>query len=67
MSKKTTPIKAIRLKCLDCMCGSAIEVKLCPSEDCTLWGFRMGRNPLRRGIVGKSIETQKKHDSTTDK
>ena len=26
-----TPIKAIRAKCLDCCCGSAKEVELCPS------------------------------------
>ena len=40
-----TPIKAIRLKCLDCCCGSAHEVKLCPCTDCSLYRFRMGHNP----------------------
>lgn len=44
-----TPVKAIRLKCLECCCDSAYEVKLCPSEDCPLWPFRMGHNPnIRR-------------------
>ena len=44
--KHVTPLKAIRLKCLDCMGGSANEVSLCPCEgSCPLWAFRLGRNP----------------------
>lgn len=35
--------KAIRLKCLDCCCGQAAEVRKCPAVDCPLWRFRMGR------------------------
>jgi len=38
--------KAIRLKCLDCCCGSAMEVRLCESRKCPLWRFRMGREVL---------------------
>ena len=34
--------KAIRLKCLDCCCGSAYEVRLCPARQCPLWRFRLG-------------------------
>lgn len=40
-----TPIKAIRAKCLDCMCGSANEGRLCPATDCSLYPFRFGKNP----------------------
>lgn len=43
--RKMTPLRAIRLKCIDCMCGSMNEVALCPSEDCTLYPFRFGKNP----------------------
>ena len=43
----TSPIKAIRAKCLDCCCGQRDEVKLCPAKDCPLWPFRMGKNPNR--------------------
>ena len=39
--------QAIRAKCLDCCCGSAKEVKLCPMEDCPLYLFRLGHNPNR--------------------
>ena len=44
--KRISPLKAIRLKCLDCSCGSFNEVKLCPVEKCPLYPFREGRNPF---------------------
>lgn len=44
----TSPLKAIRKKCLDCCCGQRLEVDLCPSTDCTLWPFRRGKNPYRK-------------------
>lgn len=44
--KKITPMKAIRLKCLDCCCGSAHEVKLCAATQCPLYPFREGHNPF---------------------
>ncbi len=47
-----TPIKAIRAKCLDCMCDSAQEVRLCPCQDCPLYPYRMGHNPNRKGMGG---------------
>lgn len=36
-------VKAIRLECLACCRGSAHEVRACPSSDCPLWRFRLGR------------------------
>lgn len=44
----TSPLKAIRIKCLDCCCGQSNEVKLCPTEDCALWPYRFGKNPYRK-------------------
>ena len=44
---ETNPVKVIRLKCLDCCCGSVEEVKLCPCQDCPLYPFRFGKNPYR--------------------
>ena len=40
-----TPIKTIRLKCLDCCCGSTKEVRLCPSLDCPNWPYRLRKRP----------------------
>lgn len=45
MTETKTPLKAIRAKCLDCMCGSAHEVRLCPSADCALHQYRLGHRP----------------------
>lgn len=52
--KRISPLKAIRLKCLDCSCGSSNEVKLCPVEKCPLYPFRLGKNPNREGIGNKN-------------
>lgn len=43
----TSPVKAIRHKCLDCSCGSSNEVKACAIEHCPLYPFRFGKNPYR--------------------
>ncbi|MDO4982162.1 MAG: hypothetical protein Q4E35_01235 [Eubacteriales bacterium] len=45
MTAKTSPLKAIKAKCLDCMGGHKKEVKLCPSVECPLWNFRNGHKP----------------------
>ena len=44
----TSPIKAIRAKCLDCCCGSFLEVKECTALRCPLYPFRFGKNPYRQ-------------------
>lgn len=43
--KRMSALKAIRLKCLDCCCGSSNEVKLCTVPRCHLYPFREGHNP----------------------
>jgi len=43
----TSPLKAIRTKCLDCCNNSRKEVKLCPCDDCALWPFRFGTQPKK--------------------
>jgi len=42
------PIKAIRLKCLDCSGDSPKEVTECTLEKCPLHPFRAGKNPFRK-------------------
>ena len=46
MLKILRPLKAIRIKCLDCSAGQPKEVRLCPSHDCALWPYRMGKRPV---------------------
>ena len=48
MEYKTNPVKAIREKCLDCCCGSSLEVKLCDITSCPIYPFRFGKNPFRQ-------------------
>ena len=50
-----TPIKSIRLKCLECA-GRPKDVRNCSVEDCSLYIFRMGTNPNRAGI-GKNTHS----------
>lgn len=45
MSKKITPMRAIRKKCLECTNGQASEVKYCLIKDCPLFAYRMGHRP----------------------
>ena len=40
-------IAALRARCLDCMGGSADEVRKCVAMTCPSWPFRMGKNPWR--------------------
>lgn len=51
-----TPMKAIRAKCLDCMCGSAHEVRLCPVTKCPLYVYRFGKRPKVGKDTGKELE-----------
>ena len=42
-----TPVKAIRVFCLDCCCGSRTDVRMCTRLNCSLYPFRMGRRPSK--------------------
>lgn len=62
-----SPLKAIRLKCLDCSCGSSNEVKLCKADKCPLYPYRFGKNPNRQGIGNKSaVLPTRKPNSTIE-
>jgi len=55
--EKMTPGKAMRAYCLDCCAGSRKEIKLCPSTDCSLYPFRLGKNPyLSRPVNNEQRE-----------
>jgi len=43
-----TLIRIVRLKCLECVCGSTKDVRLCTVSSCYLWPYRLGRMPLRK-------------------
>ena len=58
MKKITSPIKAIRAKCIECSNENYAEIKECPITDCHLYPFRFGKNPYRTKRV--LTEEQKK-------
>lgn len=68
----TTPLKAIREKCLDCMCGAATEVRQCPITDCSLYPFRFGKKPYKqrreytpeeRAAIGQRLKAARELDT----
>ena len=46
-----SPLKAIRLNCLDCAGFSSDEVKKCVIPNCSLYPFRFGKNPGIKRIM----------------
>lgn len=50
---RVSPLRALRLKCLDCCNGAAREVRLCTAVGCPSWPFRMGKSPWRRALTDK--------------
>lgn len=43
----TSPLKAIKAKCMDCVCDDREEMVHCQVTDCALFPFRFGKNPYR--------------------
>ena len=54
--KRVTRAKAIRLKCLDCCCGSPGEVRNCTATKCPLFPYRMGKED--KGIYEDGVDTE---------
>lgn len=52
------PLRAIRVKCIWCMGGSADLVRSCSSVNCFLWSFRMGTNPFYGRIKDSTGEEE---------
>ena len=51
-----TPMKAIRMKCLQCCCNSSNEVKGCTVTGCGLYPYRFGHRPTKSATFSE-IET----------
>jgi hypothetical protein len=68
----TSPLAAIRAKCLDCTNGSFKAVKFCTldgvnSTRCALWPFRFGRRPatVRKGPLARFLDPAAMPDAQT--
>lgn len=51
----TSPIKAMRKRCLWCMNQSAASVEDCAEKDCPSWGYRFGMSPGKAKSLGKNV------------
>ena len=49
--ERMSPLKALRLRCVDCCAGSTYEVRRCTAVECPSWPFRLGRSPWREKKV----------------
>ena len=47
----TSPLRAIRAKCIDCCCGQISEVRNCPCTSCPLHSYRMGKSNRTRTMT----------------
>lgn len=56
--KLLTPLRAIRVKCLDCSGGSSHEVQACTVVACALYPYRFGKRPA---TVAKHQTTKRKN------
>ena len=61
---RVSPLRALRLKCLDCCNDFAQEVRFCTAVDCPNWPFRMGKNPWRAPL---SAEAQAQRAATMNR
>ena len=52
--ENNTPMRAIRLKCLDCVNGQLYEINKCHIEKCPLWRYRTGHRPKKGDLRGLS-------------
>jgi hypothetical protein len=73
--KSKSPVKAIRLFCLECMgwdrrykdSGKPFEdVKNCPDVLCPLFDFRFGRNPFFKSKSKGNVEALEKYRASVN-
>ena len=54
-TKITRPLRAIRLKCLDCSGWNPKEVELCEHKSCILYGLRFGKKPKGESYINIGV------------
>lgn len=59
ITKKLTPLKAIRQECLDCSGNQPESVLNCQIKDCYLFPYRMGNHPDNQQLDELEIDSNK--------
>jgi hypothetical protein len=55
-----SPLKALRLRCIDCCADQPSEVRLCTAIACPSWPFRMGANPWQAPLSAEVLEARRR-------
>lgn len=66
MGKRISRAKAIRFKCLDCCRFQSNEVRECPTVECPLWRYRMGREERDELYTPKVTNKKKEEEIKND-
>lgn len=66
MGKRISRAKAIRFKCLDCCGFQSNEVRECPTVECPLWRYRMGREERDELYTPKVTNKKKEEEIKND-
>ena len=66
MGKRISRAKAIRFKCLDCCGYQSNEVRECPTVECPLWRYRMGREERDELYTPKVTNKKKEEEIKND-
>lgn len=65
--KEVSPLKAIRLKCLDCSCNSLEEVRECFAKKCPLYqyrfGYRLDENGKKRKVKTSGMSEEQREQA----
>lgn len=66
---RLTPVRAHRLRCLECQGDSHKAIRECASENCPSWPYRFGHDPSRKGLRHRASYKSKpvtERDSTQE-
>jgi len=64
--KISNPASGVRAFCIACMGGSPGEVRHCPSTNCPLWAFRLGKNPYFGKVLPPVEEIEVEDDDLVE-
>lgn len=60
-----SPLKALRLRCIDCCADQPNEVRLCTAVTCPLFPFRTRKNPWQAPLSAEVLEARRRGGQKT--
>ena len=65
MTTKLNILKAIRQQCVECMGGQLGEIPLCTAPKCSLFPYRMGKDPEPNQNKGRNLRNDFRAENHT--